>query len=78
MFLIGGAGEGKSTVTNALYEAVIRCLNSKSGENPDEIKVLKLAPTGEQLSTSVETQYSLLYKCQQTKVFSTASLIQTG
>ena len=60
MFLIGGAGVGKSTVTNALYEAVIRCLNSKPGENPAKIKVLKLAPTGKQLSTSVETQYSML------------------
>ena len=33
-------------VTNALYEALIRYLNSIPGENPDEVKVLKVAPTG--------------------------------
>ena len=37
---------GKSTVTNALYEALMRYLNSVPGENPDEVKVLKVAPTG--------------------------------
>ena len=41
-----GAGVGKSTVTYALYEALIRYLNSVPGENPDEVKVLKVAPTG--------------------------------
>ena len=46
VFLSGGAGVGKSTVTNALFEAVTRYLNSAPGENPDEIKVLKLAATG--------------------------------
>ena len=46
MFLSGGAGVGKSTVTNALYEALMRYLNSVPGENPDEVKVLKVAPTG--------------------------------
>ena len=46
LFLSGGAGVGKSTVTNALYEALIRYLNSVPGENPDEVKVLKVAPTG--------------------------------
>jgi len=46
LFLTGGAGVGKSTVTNALYEALIKYLNSQPGENPDEIKVLKVAPTG--------------------------------
>ena len=46
LFLSGGAGVGKSTVTNALHEALIRYLNSMPGENPDEIKVLKPAPTG--------------------------------
>ena len=42
----GGAGVGKSTVTNALYEALIRYLNTVAGENPDEINVIKAAPTG--------------------------------
>ena len=46
LFLSGGAGVGKSTVTNALYEALIRYLNIVPGENPDEIKVIKTAPTG--------------------------------
>lgn len=46
LFLSGGAGVGKSTVTNALYEALIRYVNSIAGENPDEINVIKAAPTG--------------------------------
>ena len=41
LFLSGGAGVGKTTVTNALYEALIRYLNSIPGENPEDIKVLK-------------------------------------
>ena len=46
LFLSGGAGVGKSTLTNALYEALIRFLNSTAGENPDDVKVVKTAPTG--------------------------------
>ena len=46
LFLSGGAGVGKSTVTNALYEALTRYFNRVPGENPDHISVLKLAPTG--------------------------------
>ena len=46
LFLSGGAGVGKSRLTNALYEALVRYLDSVPGENPDEIKVLKAAPTG--------------------------------
>ena len=46
LFLSGGAGVGKSTVTNASYEALIRYLNSVTGENPDDMKVVKSAPTG--------------------------------
>ena len=46
LFLSGGAGVGKSTVTNALYQALDRYLNTVPGENPDNIKVLKAAPTG--------------------------------
>ena len=46
LFLSGGAGVGKSTVTNALYEALIRYLNSIKGENPDNVKVVKTAPIG--------------------------------
>jgi len=46
LFLSGGAGVGKSTVTNALYEALIRFLNSIAAENPDDVKVVKTTPTG--------------------------------
>ena len=46
LLLSGGAGVGKSAVTNALYEALIRHLNVIPGENPEEVKVLKVAPTG--------------------------------
>ena len=43
LFLSGGAVIGKSS---ALYEVPTRFLNSIPGENPDEAKVLKVAPTG--------------------------------
>ena len=46
LFLSGGAGVGKSTVTNALYEALIRCLNSQPENDPDDVSVVKVAPTG--------------------------------
>ncbi len=42
--LSGGGGVGKSTVTNALYEALIRYLNSLPENNPDDVSVLKVAP----------------------------------
>ena len=46
VFLSGGGGVGKSRVTNALYEALVRYLDRIPSENPDEVKVLKAAPTG--------------------------------
>ena len=46
LFLSGGAGVGKSTVTNALYEALIRYLNSQPQNDPDDVSVVKVAPTG--------------------------------
>ena len=46
LFLSGGAGVGKSTVTNALYEALIRYLNAQTENDPDDITVVKVAPTG--------------------------------
>jgi len=46
LFLKGGAGVGRSTVINALYEALIKHLNAIEGENPDNVKVVKTAPTG--------------------------------
>ena len=36
----------KVLLQNALYEALIRYLNSVTGENPDDVKVVKSAPTG--------------------------------
>ena len=46
LFLSGGAGVGKSFVLNVLYEAITRYLNKLPGENPDDVKVIKVAPTG--------------------------------
>ena len=46
LFLSGGAGVGKSTVTNALYEALIRYLNAQTENDPDDISVVKVAPIG--------------------------------
>ena len=46
LFLSGGAVVGKSTVTNALYEALIRYLNALSENDPDDISVVKVALTG--------------------------------
>ena len=46
LFFSGGAGVGKSTVTNALYEALIRYLNAQTENDPDDISVVKVAPTG--------------------------------
>lgn len=46
LFLSGSVGVGKSVVTNALLEALIRFLNSIAGEYPDDVKVVKTAPTG--------------------------------
>ena len=45
-FLTGGAGVGKSRLTNALFEATTRHYNRQLNANPDYLKVLKLAPTG--------------------------------
>ena len=46
LFLNGGAAGGKSTVTNALYQALIRYMNYIAGTSPDDVKVVKTAPTG--------------------------------
>ena len=46
LFLSGGAGVGKSTVTNALYEALMRYLNAQLENDPDDVSVIKVAPTG--------------------------------
>ena len=46
LFLSGGARVGKTTETHCLYEALVRYFNSRLGENPGEVKVLKVASTG--------------------------------
>ena len=46
LFLSGGAGVGKSTVTNALYEALIRYLNIQHQNDPDDVTIVKVALTG--------------------------------
>lgn len=38
--------EGKSHVTKALYQVVLKYYNSRVGDNFAELKVLMLAPTG--------------------------------
>ena len=58
LFLSRGAGFGKSTVTNALYEALIRFLNSIAGENPDDVKVVKTVPTGRKSSIQYKRKYT--------------------
>ena len=45
-FLSGGAGVGKSWLINALYYAITKYLDGLVGENLDDTKVLKVAPTG--------------------------------
>lgn len=45
-FLTGGAGVGKSVVVRACFQALHRHLYSQAGENPDDIRILRCAPTG--------------------------------
>ena len=45
-FLSGGAGVGKSHLTKALYQAVLKYYNTRAGVDFSDIKVLLLAPTG--------------------------------
>ena len=78
LFLSEGAGVGKSTVTNALSETLTRYLNSIPGENPDEVKVLKVAPTGKAaILISRETHFIQLLKYLQIEDFNIALLMPT-
>ena len=43
LLLSRGAGVGKSTVTNTLYEAPRRYMNSQLENDPDDISVIKVA-----------------------------------
>lgn len=45
-FLSGGAGVGKSHVTMALYQAVIKYLNTRAGDDFNKLRAILLAPTG--------------------------------
>ncbi|XP_071943845.1 uncharacterized protein [Antedon mediterranea] len=44
-FITGGAGTGKSHLVNCIYNEATRILG-KIMENPDDLSILKLAPTG--------------------------------
>ena len=44
-FLSGGAGVGKSHLTKALYQAVLKHYNTRAGDDFQQIKVLMLAST---------------------------------
>ena len=44
-FLIGGAGVRKSHLTEAFYQAALKCYNTRAGVYFSEVKVLLLAPT---------------------------------
>ena len=46
VFITGGAGVGKSVVIRALYQALHRLLCSKSGQNPEDVRILLCAYTG--------------------------------
>ena len=74
LFLNGGAGVGKSTVTNALYEALIRYLNSIAGENPDDVKVVKAAPTGKAAFNSEGNTLHSAFKIPVNRGFEDCSL----
>ena len=45
-FLSGGAGVGKSHLTNALYQAALKYYNSRAGSDFNEIKTMLIVPTG--------------------------------
>ena len=45
-FLTGGAGVGKSHVTKALYQAVIKYLSVRVGDDFNKVKAILLSPTG--------------------------------
>ena len=45
-FLSEGAGVGKSHLTKALYQAVLKYYNTRAGDDFHQIKALLLAPTG--------------------------------
>ena len=70
------------TVTNALYEALIRYLNSIAGENPDDLKVVKTdsvktAPTGKAAFNIKGNHYMLHLRYLPIKDLNTVHWIMT-
>ena len=45
-FLSGGAGVGKSVLTRALYQALLKFYSHRIMDNPDNMHILLCAPTG--------------------------------
>lgn len=45
-FLSGGTGVGKSHVTKALYQAVVKYLNTQAGDDFHKVRAILLALTG--------------------------------
>ena len=45
-FLSGGGGVGKSVVTRAIYQALLKYFNHRLNEDPETVKLLLCAPTG--------------------------------
>ena len=64
-FLSGGAGVGKSHVTEALYQAALKYYNTRPGIDFSQTKVLMLAPLEKQHITLREIPYIVLLQYQQ-------------
>ena len=71
-----GAGVVKSWLTNAMYESLlIRYFNTAADENPDDVKVIKVAPTGKVVYNINGNTFILSFKYQQIEGKNTALLI---
>ena len=77
-FLTGGAGVGKSWLTNALYETLVRHLNGVAGDNPDNVKVLKLLQQVKLHIIQRETLFIRHFKLQHIEDLNTVLLIMIG
>ncbi len=45
-FLSGGGGVCKSHLTKCLYQAALKCYNTRAGDDFHQVKIMMLAPTG--------------------------------
>ena len=71
-FLSGGGGVRKSHVKNALYQATMKCLNRKAGDDFNQIRVLLIAPTGKaayNIQGSTMFNNSQCYECTSQSFF---------